>query len=721
MACYDQLAPRYIKRGYHPVPIAPGTKVPHRWSPTKGFVLLRDWPERPPITDPQPGAGIGLVCGKDIVGLDYDCEGEMFVALRAVLPHSPISKIGHRGVTDFFWGPGWESRKFLINGKVVFEILGVGRQTVIPETIHPETHQPYIWVSGSLLDVIPEQDLPRLPNDIEQRIEKALEPFGFVVSEPAKTSAKSDKTESVVGNNVEFDTLHGELNAFALKNLSRWVPALSLYRCKRRRGPHASYEAVATWRPSRNGRKPEERRLNLRISPLGIRDFGDGRGYSALDLVMAAEGCTLGEATLWLDQQLGWSAGGPEIVINATTEAHEPKQETSESGPTIEETAFTEEPEDKPEPEYERILREAGAWIHGDAPPPAPQCSFERFLPQKGVGMLIGQYGSGKTHIIVDLGVAFATQMETKFAGRKRLRRGGVVIVEFEESAVPIRIACAAKHRGIEGETLPIMTLSGAPPVLIRKKVNANAIKWYREKLGAAQQLFQQKFDLPLAMVGIDPLIDAADFLDENDAAEANRAMRTFDALANELDCIFMINDHAGKDVTRGSRGASSKPGKAHFVLTLPERVADPIAHRTLTVHKVRNQAGNWGADLWFELVEVVTQDGEIVSNLACCWGDEVRGGANEENQGEATDRLPRLQAAALRVLKQLLAKAASALRDQIPRVSLEVWYDELLDQTVIEPDDGNRRRTFKRVKDGLLDRGRIEISGEQVWIPLSG
>jgi signal transduction histidine kinase len=127
------------------------------------------------------------------------------------------------------------------------------------------------------------------------------------------------------------------------------------------------------------------------------------------------------------------------------------------------------------------------------------------------------------------------------------------------------------------------MTLKGAPPVLHRKKINASAVKWYREKLIAAQQKFQAEFNLPLAMVGIDPLIDAADFQDENDASEANRAMRTFDALANEFDCVFFVCDHAGKDVTRGSRGASSKPGKAHFVLSLPERIADPQEHRTLT------------------------------------------------------------------------------------------------------------------------------------------
>src|SRR5262245_26742731 len=234
-----------------------------------------------------------------------------------------------------------------------------------------------------------------------------------------------------------------------------------------------------------------------------------------------------------LGKQLGWSVDGPEIIVEESTPSPETDKQpdaTSE-GPTFEETAFTESPgtesskEEAPTPEYMKVLREAGAWIHGDTPPTPPPCSFEQFLPQRGVGMLTAQYGCGKTHIVVDLAVAFAAQAEMRFAGRKRLRRGGAVIVEFEESAVPIRVACAAKHRGVDDEILPLMTLKGAPPVLHRKKINASAVKWYREKLNAAQQKFQAEFNLPLAMVGIDPLIDAADFQDENDASEANRAM----------------------------------------------------------------------------------------------------------------------------------------------------------------------------------------------------
>src|SRR6516164_3357989 len=59
------------------------------------------------------------------------------------------------------------------------------------------------------------------------------------------------------------------------------------------------------WRNGARAYKGDRQRdSNLKISGLGIRDFGDGRGYSALDLVMAARGTDLFESFCWLDEKL---------------------------------------------------------------------------------------------------------------------------------------------------------------------------------------------------------------------------------------------------------------------------------------------------------------------------------------------------------------------------------------------------------------------------------
>src|SRR5262249_21178739 len=120
-----------------------------------------------------------------------------------------------------------------------------------------------------------------------------------------------------VTNGEGRHTPFAELNQFALKNLDAWVADLGIHKCRSQRGRHRSYVGVAQWRESTSGKKLEDRDANLKICTSGIKDFGDDRGYSPIDLVMAAKGAGFAEAVSWLDERLGWSSGGPEIDVEA--------------------------------------------------------------------------------------------------------------------------------------------------------------------------------------------------------------------------------------------------------------------------------------------------------------------------------------------------------------------------------------------------------------------
>jgi hypothetical protein len=175
------------------------------------------------------------------------------------------------------------------------------------------------------------------------------------------------------------------------------------------------------------------------------------------------------------------------------------------------------------------------------------------------------------------------------FAGRKRLLRGGVILIEFEYSDIDTRVRCAAKMREVESEQLPVIMFTDAPPLLINKRLSRSAIKWYEKVLGAGQRYFRSRFNLPLMLVGIDPLIDAGGYESENDAPEIFTCLQTFKKMGEAQKCLFWINDHAGKDVERGARGTSAKKDKPDFQLTLPEKGVEPSVSRDLTVKKLRN------------------------------------------------------------------------------------------------------------------------------------
>ena len=311
--CYDDVAPLYEARGYHPLPVDPKDKFPVYLKADGTYGKAAGWTtEKVPLRS-QGRANIGIRTGTDIgvVGVDVDTDDpDIQTALPAIVRDSLVKKKGQRGYTSFLYGPGTKSRKFLIDGKTVVEILGVGRQTVIPPSVHPVTQKPYEWVGDGfeLLDVEPERDLSHVPADFEKLIEEALRPFGYKdeAPKPELSTARSDDDQ----------TPHRQLNDFARANLQRWVPELGLERWRRKNGRYLSYEAVATWRPSTQGRSTEQRAYNLSItSKSGITDFGDGRSYTPLDLVMAVRTLNLSDAFMWLDDKLGWSAGGPEIVI----------------------------------------------------------------------------------------------------------------------------------------------------------------------------------------------------------------------------------------------------------------------------------------------------------------------------------------------------------------------------------------------------------------------
>ena len=309
MGPFEQHAERLIERGYTVVPIVPGTKKP-------GFLCNGHWTGLMAWTTRFNGhgslqeererwgrgdAGIGVLGGppsQGLIGIDIDTEdADILAALLTVLPPTPVKKSGARGETRFYYGPGIASQSWSIAGQRMIEIVGPGRQTVLPPSIHPDTQAPYRWLTPDTLEDLQPQELPALPDNVAEQITLALAPFG--VLPPRDNTAGGDD-----------DSPHRQLNDAALASLATWVPALKLYRC---RGSRGGYEAVATWRPSSTGRPNNGRTRNLKISPKGIRDFGAGLGYTPIDLVMAALGIDLDAAFGFLAKHLGWSA--PEIRI----------------------------------------------------------------------------------------------------------------------------------------------------------------------------------------------------------------------------------------------------------------------------------------------------------------------------------------------------------------------------------------------------------------------
>jgi hypothetical protein len=150
-SAYDQWAPLLRTLQLCPLPIVPGAKVPGEYIGCGRYRRLSDWTTRPPVTSKQPGAGVGLRLGEGFVAIDIDTDDE---ALKARLMSTfiapnrqTISRIGARGELFFLrvhLGRKIQSKVFRINGTTTVELLAVGKQCVLPPTMHP-CGRPYRW------------------------------------------------------------------------------------------------------------------------------------------------------------------------------------------------------------------------------------------------------------------------------------------------------------------------------------------------------------------------------------------------------------------------------------------------------------------------------------------------------------------------------------------------------------------------------------------------
>ncbi|WP_198293024.1 bifunctional DNA primase/polymerase [Methylobacterium sp. WSM2598] len=395
---YGQVGARLVERGYAAIPIIPGTKRPGLPLADGSWIGMDDWQARFRHRLPvdveidrwsDSDAGVGIALGPPsggVVSADIDTDDpEIRAAILGVLPATTVGKAGQKGETLFYRGSAkFPSRAFNVPGPGgkpvrVLDLLGQGKQTVLPPTVHPDTGEPYRWTRLQSLDSVAPDDLPWIDDDVAERIAEALRPFGYQ-AEPERPPRR----EVSAGEEAP----HRALNNRAMADLGAWVPQLGLYKLRRMLG---GYRAVATWRPSHRGRPLEQRSTNLKIHPEGIRDFHDGdRAYTPLDLVMAARGLALDEAFEWLGRHVGFGEGLTIDLQPRRVELREGVVIDAETGEVLEAPASG-DTRDFPDEDLQvpGLVGEIADWIMASSPKPIRLFAVAAALVT--VGTLIGR------------------------------------------------------------------------------------------------------------------------------------------------------------------------------------------------------------------------------------------------------------------------------------------------------------------------------------------
>lgn len=166
--------------GYSPLPIVPGTKRPalRAWS---DFCAMPMTPERiRDYSDRRRGAGLGIALGYGgVLAVDVDTvDAEQLAAIRAILPPSTVTKAGAKGWTSFYRASSPIASRHYADAQKrgILDLLGVGTQTVLPPSSHPNGSA-YRWTTAETLLTVPAARLPEIPEDIAERLEAALSPW----------------------------------------------------------------------------------------------------------------------------------------------------------------------------------------------------------------------------------------------------------------------------------------------------------------------------------------------------------------------------------------------------------------------------------------------------------------------------------------------------------------------------------------------------------------
>ena len=306
---------------------------------------------------------------------------------------------------------------------------------------------------------------------------------------------------------------------------------------------------------------------------------------------------------------------------------------------------------------------------------------------------IFGPTSCGKSFLATDLGLHIALGWD--WNGRK-VRQAGVLYVNAEGgTAIITRLDAFQRHHNVDLAEIPFAVVIEPTTLLDPAGVN---------------QVIADAAKVPgLGLVEIDTAARVMPGGDEG--AEAMSAfVAACDRIRAETGAAVNVIHHTGKDTSKGSRGSTVLPFGADTVIEVTRDTTTNIASARL--NKQRDGAIGPLLNFTLKVIEVGTDvDGDTITSCVI----------------EYTDRKPAktttpTQRRAIEVLHNVLIEQGKPAPDakHYPagaRVAdVATWRDSLFKAGVLDKDASNPRQPFKRLRDGMIERGLIGEWDGLVW-----
>jgi len=310
-------------------------------------------------------------------------------------------------------------------------------------------------------------------------------------------------------------------------------------------------------------------------------------------------------------------------------------------------------------------------------------------VPKAELIILYGASGAGKTFVALDY--AFAIARGVDWRGR-RVKQGIVVIIAAEGGkGVAQRLQAYAQYHGIDLRDVPNLRIITAAPNFLESEDIAEVI--------AEMQAIGD-----VSCVMVDTLAQVTPGANENTSEDMGRALSNVRLIHRATDATVLGVHHAGKDLSRGSRGWSGLKAAADAQI---EVIRHEDGSREIHIEKMKDgeDGTRWGFKL--EVVDLgVDYDGDPVTSCVAIETDLPTRKPDEDNR-KGLKRRGRVENHILEVMSlfgsQSIVKAEELIQKAV--------------ETMPEPEDGKRdtrRQTIVRAINGLSREkdGPLKIEG---------
>ncbi|RAU22677.1 hypothetical protein CU669_08370 [Paramagnetospirillum kuznetsovii] len=313
---FADTAPRLRAAGLSVLPLWPKQKKPALLDWSRFCNVLADDDEFVAWMTHHAGGNIGLACGpaSGLVAFDVDTvNGELVKIIETVAPASPWRRVGAKGWVGLYRYKG--EKTFQIRdekGGTICELLSLGRQVVLPPSIHPDTGRVYTanmelagYMEGG-------GQFPDLPDDFEAKLREALgvphENSGRF--ELPTTMGAGGKHNPLVSRAAQLASLHYDADVLfqilLTENLERCQPPL----------PEGEVRDIAAWACNRGAVIVTDQDAAEEFAKMFHRDhrYGGGVWWS------------------WNGNHWGRDDGGVERAVRVFTRAMEHRAQSVQDG-----------------------------------------------------------------------------------------------------------------------------------------------------------------------------------------------------------------------------------------------------------------------------------------------------------------------------------------------------------------------------------------------------